>query len=82
MFLNDDHVLQHVEGVSVGLHGRQALLLAVHLQEAVVVQADHLGFESVLAPEAHLTPAVPKQRTQLSVPGVPVSAQISRSENM
>lgn len=55
--LDDHQVLQHVEGVAVGLHGDHAVLLAVHLEEAVVVQAHHLGLQSVFAPEMHPGPA-------------------------
>lgn len=66
--LGDHQILQHVKGVSIRLHRDHALLLAVHLEKAVVIQAYHLSLQSVLTPESHLSPTeVKAQRATVTV---------------
>lgn len=51
--LDHHEVPQHVEGVSVRLHGHDALIPRIHLQEAVLIQTQNLGLGPVLAPQTH-----------------------------
>ena len=44
------------------------MLLAVHLEEAIVVQTHHLSLQSILTPEMHLGPTeVRAQRATVTV---------------
>lgn len=56
MLFDDHQVLEHIKRVSVRLQGENALLLGVHLEEAVVVQTHDLGLQPVLAPQVHSRP--------------------------
>lgn len=63
MLFDDHQVLHHVEGVSIRLHWNQALLFAVHLEEAIVVQAHHFSLWSILTPEMHTSPTEARAET-------------------
>lgn len=81
MLLHHHQVLQHVEGVSIRLHWHHAVLLGVHLEEAVVVQTHHLGLWSVLTPETNLGPTEVRAQTA-TVSSASGSGNMTKLEEM
>lgn len=65
MCFDDHQILQHIKRVSIRLHWDHTLLLAVHLEETVVVQTHHLNLWAVLTPETH--PGSTEVRTKRAV---------------
>lgn len=64
---DDYQILQHVKRISIRLQWDQALLLAVHLEEAVGVQTHHLSLQSILTPETHLSPTESRERATVTI---------------